>query len=144
MKEYIININGNEYKVVVNSVMGNKADVIVDGVSYQAEFNESFEPLVQASVVGVSKLRPTADAPVQKSAAVQTGAGTYVKAPLPGVIISVNVKLGDVVKVGQVVAVLEAMKMENDILAEVSGIVSGIHVSAGDSVLEATHLITIG
>ena len=144
MKEYIININGNEYKVAVNSVVGNKAEVTVNGASYQAQVSETESEGVQRTVVATPKASPVAAAPAQKSVSVQTGEGKAVKAPLPGVIVSVNVKVGDAVKAGQVVAVLEAMKMENDILSEVNGTVTSIHVAAGDSVLEATTLVTIG
>ena len=64
--------------------------------------------------------------------------------PLPGVVISVDVKVGDAVKRGQKVAVIEAMKMENEILAENDGTVTAVHVSKGDSVLEDAKIVTIG
>ena len=64
-------------------------------------------------------------------------------APLPGVIVEVSVKVGDTVKQGQQVAVLEAMKMENAIEAESAGTVTAIHVSKGDSVLEGAPVVTI-
>ena len=78
------------------------------------------------------------------SAPVASGAGSKVCAPLPGVILSINVAVGDSVKAGDKVAVLEAMKMENDIEAEVSGTVTAIHVQKGDSVLEGTAIVSIG
>ena len=71
------------------------------------------------------------------------GEGVAVKAPLPGVITSIKVELGQSVKKGETVVVLEAMKMENKIAAENDGVVSGIAVQTGDSVLEGTVLITI-
>ena len=64
-------------------------------------------------------------------------------APLPGVITSVKVKPGDAVKVGQVVATLEAMKMENDIESEYSGVVVSVDVTKGDSILEGEVIVTI-
>ena len=67
-----------------------------------------------------------------------------IKAPLPGVMIGVNVKIGDTVKVGQEIAVLEAMKMENSIEAVMDGTVTAVHVKEGDSVLEGDTIITIG
>ncbi len=67
-----------------------------------------------------------------------------IKAPLPGVIIAVNVNVGDVVRVGQELATLEAMKMENSIEATMDGTVTAIHAKEGDSVLEGTAIVTIG
>ena len=64
--------------------------------------------------------------------------------PLPGVIIAIKVNVGDSVKAGQEVAVLEAMKMENSIEAEHDGTVTAIHVAKGDSVLEGAAVVTIG
>ena len=63
--------------------------------------------------------------------------------PLPGVIITLKVNVGDTVKPGQVVAVLEAMKMENDIEAEFGGTVTAVNVAKGDSVLEGAAIVTI-
>jgi biotin carboxyl carrier protein len=76
-------------------------------------------------------------------AAAPAGAGTDINSPLPGVIIEVSVKEGQAIKAGQKVAVLEAMKMENDILAEKDGTVTAIHVHKGDSVLEGAKIVTI-
>ena len=64
--------------------------------------------------------------------------------PLPGVIISIDVKEGSSVKRGQKVAVLEAMKMENDILADCDGVVTAIHVAKGDTVEEDAKIVTLG
>ncbi|MBP3227394.1 MAG: biotin/lipoyl-binding protein, partial [Bacteroidaceae bacterium] len=71
------------------------------------------------------------------------GEGTPVKAPLPGVVTQVKVAVGQAVKKGDTVAVLEAMKMENNIAAETDGTVSGIAVAPGESVLEGAVLVTI-
>ena len=76
--------------------------------------------------------------------AAPAGAGSPVKAPLPGTISSINVKVGDKVNVGDTVVVLEAMKMQNNIEAENSGTVTSILVNQGDSVMEGATLITIG
>lgn len=92
-------------------------------------------PVVAAPVAEVQKSTPV----VKKPAAV----GKKVVAPLPGVIIGVKVGVGDVVKAGQVVAVLEAMKMENDIQAEFDGTVTAVNVAQGDSVLEGAVIVEI-
>ena len=66
------------------------------------------------------------------------------KAPLPGVVAKILVSVGQAVKKGETVLVLEAMKMENNITAEADGNITGICVAAGDSVMEGTTLVTIG
>ena len=72
-----------------------------------------------------------------------SGAGKSVTAPLPGVIIDIRVAAGDQIKAGQVIAILEAMKMENEIQAESDGTIISVHVGKGDSVLEGTAIVTI-
>ena len=72
------------------------------------------------------------------------GTGSAVKAPLPGTITEVKVNVGDTVKQGDVVLVLEAMKMQNNIESEFSGTVTSITVKPGESVMEGTVLMTIG
>ena len=137
MKVRKYTINGHEYEVAVNSVTGNHAEVTVNGVKYQVETGGTGEKSVQAASVAVQS-------PVQKTSPVPAGHGRTVDAPLPGVIVSLAVSVGDAVKAGQVVAVLEAMKMENEIQAEWDGTVTAVNVSKGDSVLEGTPVVTIG
>ena len=84
-----------------------------------------------------------AAAPVPAPAAKPSGEGKPVTSPLPGVIIEVSVKEGDTVAAGQKVAVLEAMKMENEIQADRAGVVTKINVSKGDSILEGAAIVTI-
>lgn len=140
MKQYKFKINGNEYNVAVNSISGNIADVTVNGTPYQVEMeNTSAAPAAPApAVTPVSAPQPAA--PAAKPA---TG-GKAVTSPLPGVIIAVKVNVGDAVKAGQVVAILEAMKMENEIQAESDGTVTAVNVAKGDSVLEGAAIVTIG
>ena len=142
MKQYKFKINGNEYNVAVNSVSGNIADVTVNGTPYQVELENAPAAPVQAIPVQAAPATQTAAAPAAPKPA-PSGAGKAVKSPLPGVIISVNVNVGDAVKAGQVVAVLEAMKMENEIQAESDGTVTAVHVGKGDSVLEGASIVTL-
>ena len=137
-------INDMEYNVTVNSVAGDKAEVTVNGVVYQVKIeNNEVVNAVPASVQPAAA--PVAAAPVSPAApAPAAGAGKPVKSPLPGVIVAVKVKVGDAVKNGQVVAVLEAMKMENEIQAEFDGVVTSVNVSQGDSILEGAPIVTIG
>lgn len=139
MKTYRFKINGNDYEVTVNAVEGGVADVTVNGTPYKVEMENA--PAVQtAPAVPVKQTV----ASVQAAPAPAAGAGKSLTSPLPGVIVSVNVNVGDVVKAGQTVAVLEAMKMENDIQAECDGTVTAVKVAKGDSVLEGAVIVTIG
>lgn len=141
MKTYKFTINGNSYEVAVNSVEGKTASVNVNGVDYQVEL----ENAPAAAPVAAPKA-PAAEQPAVQSpapAAVPAGAGEKVPSPLPGVIIEVSVKEGQAVKAGQKVAVIEAMKMENEIAAPKDGTVTAIHVNKGDSVLEGADIVTI-
>ena len=145
MKSYKFKINGNEYNVEVNSVSGNIADVTVNGTPYQVEMEDA--PAVPAAPVQAVQPAATVSAPAAPQPAAKpaaSGAGKAVTSPLPGVIIAVKVNVGDSVKAGQEVAVLEAMKMENSIEATHDGTVTAIHVSKGDSVLEGAAVVTIG
>ena len=144
MKEYKYRINGNLYTVKVGDIDNNLAKVEVNGVPYKVELEKTDKP-----VTIVSKPRPSA-APRTDSGAkviakpqVAAGAGYQVKAPLPGVVVGIQVKVGDVVKASDTVIMLEAMKMENAIHAGRDGKVSSITVSVGDSVLDGGVLITL-
>jgi biotin carboxyl carrier protein len=152
MKQYKYKINGAQYDVTIDSISGNLAKVEVNGIPFEVEMQGS--TLVEdnlptpSAVAEVAASTPTvapaveaAPAPAAKGAA---GAGTPVKAPLPGVVTKVLVSAGQTVKKGDNVLVLEAMKMENNITAECDGSVTGICVAAGDSVMEGTVLLTIG
>ncbi len=150
MKEYKYKINGTEYNVAIHSVEGNIAQVSVNGKSYQVEM-ENTTPSTQAVAAPAPIIQPApiAAAPVVAAPAPQpkvtpaSGTGTAINSPLPGVIIEVSVKEGQNVKAGEKVAVLEAMKMENEIQADKDGIITKIHVNKGDSVLEGAPVVTI-
>ena len=150
MKQYKFKINGNDYNVAINSTNGNLADVTVNGVSYQVEMENSM-PAAPAAAPVQAAPQASAPAPAPQPAAAAApapaakpaGEGKAVTSPLPGVIIEVSVKEGDTVAAGQKVAVLEAMKIENEIQAEKAGVVTKIHVSKGDSVLEGASIVTI-
>ena len=139
MKNYKFKINGKNYEVNIGEAEGKMLHVNVNGADYQVELeNAPVAAPVQAAPV--AQAAPAAPAAAPKPA----GAGTTVKSPLPGIIISIDVKEGQAVKRGQKVAVIEAMKMENDILAEQDGTVTAIHANKGDSVLEGADIVTIG
>ncbi len=141
MKEYKYKINGNLYKVTVGDIEDNMAHVEVNGTSYKVEM----EKAPKAAPVARPVVRPAAApaaAPVVKPTAASSGK-SGVKSPLPGVILDIKVNVGDTVKKGQTIIILEAMKMENNINADKDGKVTAIPVSKGESVLEGTDLVII-
>lgn len=146
MKEYKFKINGKDYNVAVNSIEGKNASVTVNGVNYNVELENPVSAPVQATAAAPAA--PVASSPAAAPAAAPapaaSGAGKAIVSPLPGVIISVDVKEGQAVKRGQKLAVIEAMKMENEILSDCDGTVTAIHVNKGDSVLEDAKIVTIG
>ena len=138
MKTYKFKIGGNDYEVEIGKIEGKTADVTVNGVSYQVEMeNAPAAPAAPVAAAPVAAAAPAAQAAAPAPAAKPAGEGKSVTSPLPGVIIEISVKEGQAVKAGQKVAVLEAMKMENEIQAEADGTVTAILVQKGDSVLEA-------
>lgn len=148
MKTYKFRINGNEYNVEINSVEGNIAEVTVNGAAYQVEMDASTSSATTAKTQSVNNtvaepVEATKTAGASTSSATAAGAGKPVTSPLPGVIIEVSVKEGQAVKAGQKVAVLEAMKMENEIQAPADGTVTAVLVNKGDSVLEGAEIVKI-
>ena len=142
MKEYKYIINGNQYKVTIGDIEDNIAHVEVNGTPYKVEMEKAPKATPVRPVV-----RPAAAAPAAPSATVSKPAAASgksgVKSPLPGVILDIKVKEGDIVKKGQTVIILEAMKMENSINADKDGKITKINVNKGDSVLEGTDLLII-
>lgn len=152
MGKYNFRINGHDYQVDVNSVEGGIADVTVNGTDYKVELadavpapaQQAARPAPQATFTAAPAPQATAQAAQTATASAPQGKGEVVTAPLPGVILDIKVKVGDVVKAGQTVAVLEAMKMENEIEATANGTVTAVNAGKGDSVLEGAAIITIG
>jgi len=143
MKEYKYKINGNVYKVAIGDIEDNIAHVEVNGTSYKVEMEKAPKETAKPVVRPVAKPVAAAPAsPVAKPAAASAGK-SGVKSPLPGVILDIKVNVGDTVKKGQVVIILEAMKMENNINADKDGKITAINVNKGDSVLEGTDLVII-
>ena len=161
MKTYKYKVQGVDYEVEIVEVEGKIARVNVNGIPFEIEMqkpiNAAKHPVLAATkrTSSVAPAEAPADAPAAlKPAAPQPqqaaqpaaapGAGNALKAPLPGTINAINVKVGDKVNVGDVVLVLEAMKMQNNIEAETAGTVTSILVNPGDSVMEGAVLLTIG
>ncbi len=151
MKQYKYKINGAQYDVTIDSIVGKIAKVEVNGIPFEVEMQGSslVEEDLPTQVADAAPTAPAAEAPAAAPAApvaatAGPGAGTPVKAPLPGVVAKVLVSVGQAVKKGETVLVLEAMKMENNITTETDGTITGICVAAGDSVMEGTTLVTVG
>jgi len=140
MKEYKFKINGKDYNVTIGEADGKILPVNVNGATYQVELEKA--PAAAPAAPAPAASAPQAAAPAAAPAA-PAGAGEKVNSPLPGVIVEVSVKEGQAVKAGQKVAVLEAMKMENEIPAPKDGTVTAIHVQKGDSILEGAAVVTI-
>ena len=128
IKKFNVKVNGNSYEVEVEEIK--------DGVQPVA-------PAVQRPASAPAPAAPVA-APAPKAAPVAvSGAGT-VAAPMPGTVLDIMVKEGDVVKSGQVCVILEAMKMENELPAPCDGTVKSVNVTKGASVNTADVLVVIG
>lgn len=138
-KEYKYTINGNKYEVAIGDVVENTVTVKVNGEDYTVEMEP--EPVVEKKVV----VKPVAAKPAAPAAAPtgRANSNNALKAPLPGVITEIRVNVGDEVQAGDVVLVLEAMKMANNIEAEKSGKITAICVQPGQSVMEDDALVVI-
>ena len=135
MAKHTLKINGNIYEVEVGATEPGRAEVKVNGKEYSVEFDSPAPETEAAALQGPSIAAP--------SPAAATSAGKTVKSPLPGVLLKVLVKEGQNVKRGERIAVLEAMKMENDILSPCDGTVVSLPVAGGDSVLEGAVIAKI-
>ena len=121
-----------------------KFNITVNGKSYEVDVEEigGTGTAAPAPVAAPKPASAPAAAPAAQKSAPVAGA-TQVKAPMPGTIVSVKVNVGDTVKSGDVVAILEAMKMENEIFAGVDGKVAGVSVVAGASVNTGDCIVSI-
>ena len=130
-----------------------KYKITLKGRTYEVEVEagkamllDEYEAIAPSAPAAPAAAAPVAAAPEAAPAAapVVTGAGEAVNAPMPGTILKVNVTQGQAVKEGQVLCVLEAMKMENEIMAPKSGTVNQVLVTKGASVDTGSPLVVIG
>ena len=144
MKKFKFTIRGNNYDVELLNIEDNIAEVEVNGTKYEVEIHKEIKvsktpKLTRAAVV------PSSESDRAKTSKPSEKKGTgQIKAPLPGTILEVKAREGDLVKVGDVLLVMEAMKMENNIKADHEGKVTAIKVRQGDAVLEGDVLVEIG
>jgi len=145
MKKFKFKINGNQYNAEVLSVEDNIAEIDINGTKYVVEVDKAMQTVKTPKLVRSVSVPSTDSHPsVAKtsSPSAPKGGGT-IKSPLPGVILEIFVKVGDVVNIGQRLLVLEAMKMENNIEADKAGKIVSIAKNKGDSVMEGDVLIVI-
>ena len=150
MNKYQYKVQGVDYDVEIEEVEGNVAKVNVNGVRFDVELKQPINPSSTLKKVHVEAPKPVARpviTPEKAPAAdkpMAPGTGSPVKAPLPGTITDVKVNVGDKVNTGDIVLVLEAMKMQNNIESEYSGTITSVTVKPGESVMEGAVLMTIG
>ena len=139
MKNFNFKINGKEYQTAVEQTSETEIQVTVNGKTFTAEVEKAAAAPVK---VAAPKAAPAPAAAAAPSAPKAPSAGaTVVSSPLPGVIVSVAVKAGQAVKAGDLLLTLEAMKMENSVLAEADGTVKNILVAAGQTVQSGDALV---
>ncbi|MEA2077632.1 MAG: biotin/lipoyl-containing protein [Candidatus Marinimicrobia bacterium] len=138
MKSYKIKVNNKDYRIEIESVTDNKADVLCNDKRYEVIFEESSVP-TKTPMIARKAAVPVAD--VSKTHKPDGVGLNAIKAPIPGLIIDILVKVGDTVKSGDIVAKMEAMKMENNILASLDSKIKAIHIKIGNSVLEGDVLM---
>ena len=152
MNKYQYKVQGVDYDVEIEEVEGNVAKVNVNGIRFDVELKQPINPTSSLKKVRVEAPKPVARPAIPTAApaaapaapAASAGAGSPIKAPLPGTIIELKVNVGDTVKRGDCVLVLEAMKMQNNIESEYEGTVTSITVKQGETVMEGSVLMTIG
>ena len=132
--KYVVTLNGKKYDVEVN-----ESEAVITSVSNAAPTAAPVAPVAAAPAPAASTA-PSAPAAVVGTAV----SGTQITSPMPGTILKLNIAEGQAVKAGDVVLILEAMKMENEIVAPCDGTVTSISVKKGDVVDTDAVLFTVG
>ncbi len=139
MKKFKFTINGNDYAVDVHGIEENLAHLEVNGTPYNVELHRQIKISKTPTIV-----RPAIKEQVKPDIQKREGGSSHpVLAPLPGSITKLEVGKGDIVVKGQVLLVMEAMKMENQVLADRAGVVENIRVQQGDAVLQGDIILEI-
>ncbi|MCD4792649.1 MAG: biotin/lipoyl-binding protein [Bacteroidales bacterium] len=137
MKKFKFKVRGNKYEATINNFENNIVDIDINGTNYLVEIEQEIAKAKTPKLIR-SKVPVT-----NEDAAIKSKAGSLIKAPLPGTIIKIMFKTGDEVKVGDILLVMEAMKMENNIQVEAGGKIKSILVAEGETVLQGDILIEI-
>lgn len=141
MKKFKFSINGHDYDVEIMKFEDNVAVLEVNGTPYHVDIQHETRQSKTPKLVRQEVVIKRSDSKIKKT--IIKTEGHEVKIPLPGSIIAVFVKEGDVVKLGDKLLMYEAMKMENTILAEKDGVIKNIRVSVGDNILQGSVLMEI-
>jgi biotin carboxyl carrier protein len=142
MKKFKFTIGGDEFDVELIAEEDNMLRFEVNGSEYDVELHR--EVIIPKTPILVrAEVPPPTKNETRITKTITKTRNTAVKSPLPGIILSVLVKEGDAVKLGQKLLTMEAMKMENNILAEKDGIVSSVKIKPGDTVLQNDVLLEI-
>jgi biotin carboxyl carrier protein len=146
MKKFKFTINGNVYEVEIKSIEENIAELEVNGAHFSVEVDRNLQMSKTPKIVRTTSIPSTDSHPsVAKTSSPEGPKGSgHIKSPLPGTILDIFVNVGDTVKVGQKLLVLEAMKMENAIDSDKEGKVISINVKKGDNVMEGDVILTVG
>ncbi|MHA7942930.1 biotin/lipoyl-containing protein [Formosa sp. 3Alg 14/1] len=142
MKNFTFNINDNNYSVRIVSQEKNTIDLEVNGTAYTVKMEEELKTVKTPTLVRTASKAALEPVKIKTSASAAAGKIT-ITAPIPGVVLSLNVKVGDTVKDGDLLLVLEAMKMENNITSEKSGVVTAVNVGVGQQVLQSEVMIEL-
>ena len=142
MKQFKYIINGNVYNVTVKQMEDTTAEVEVNGTPYKVEMDKPAKKEFVTIKRPAQAPTTATGGPVVNRQATESSASA-IKSPLPGVILTVDCKVGDKVKRGQKLFVLEAMKMENIIPSDRDGEVVEIKVNKGDSTLDGADMVII-
>jgi len=139
MKKFKFKIRGNTFDTTVKKVENNTIEMEVNGTAYTVEIETLQAVSKTPKLVRTRVKNKPGEGVIEKKSAI----GSIVIAPLPGTIFKINVKVGDEIKAGDVLLIMEAMKMENNIMAEKSGTVKSINIKEGDAVLQDAKLIEL-
>jgi len=139
MKNFKFRVNSNNYKVNIKSHEGNVIDLEVNGTSYSIQMKEEIKKTKTPTLVRAASKRPAEPLKVNPSSS-----KSKIVAPIPGTVLSIDVKVGDTLKVGDRMLVLEAMKMENNIVCEKAGTITDIKIAVGQQVLQDEVMIELG
>jgi biotin carboxyl carrier protein len=139
MKKFKFTIRGQEYDVEIKEFQGSSAVIDVNGTNYDVDVHVQEKSSKTPRLVRKDVVNKPGEGKIQKG-----GVGSsVVKAPLPGSIIKINIAVGDTINPGDTLLVMEAMKMENNVMAEKGGTVKAIKIKVGDSVLQDDVLVEI-
>ncbi|NRD23644.1 acetyl-CoA carboxylase biotin carboxyl carrier protein subunit [Winogradskyella litoriviva] len=138
MKSYKFKVNENGYTVNIKSHEDNVINLEVNGTTYDVILKADVKKTKTPTLVRAASKQPAVPLKVDPKST-----KTKIVAPIPGTILSLNVKVGDTIKENDLLLVLEAMKMENNIIAEKSGVVTSIKVQVGEQVLQDALLIEL-